>query len=100
MHRFLETTRSPSRSFHGSALPILRKNPDDRTSHLPRAQRHQSQVAPESADHASSGGRSDAPRARMHPVHPLGQAGQAGSPRPKSLVSPKSEVLSPKSDFG
>ncbi len=76
---------------HGPALSILRKDPADRSSGQPRAQRHQPQVALELENGSRGRGWSHSPGSRLHTVHSVGKAGQAG--RPNSLSGDRLTVV-------
>ena len=60
-----------TKEFHGSALPILRKNPHDRSPDQPCAQRDEPKVAPEPACGARRRQWSYPARARLHPLYPV-----------------------------
>ena len=62
----------------GSTLPILRKDPHDRSPHQPCPQRDESKVASESQVGACGGGWRQPARQGLHALPPLGQGRQAG----------------------
>jgi len=70
-----------NRGSHGSTLPVLRKDPDDRPPDQPRPQRHEPEVASEPEGGPGRRRRRHAARARLHPVHSLRKTDQARRPR-------------------
>src|SRR5262249_47202858 len=56
---------------HGSALPVLRKDTDERPPRQPRPQRHEPQVARESEEHPCGRRRRATEGLRLHALHPI-----------------------------
>lgn len=62
---------------NGSALPLLRKDPDDGAERQPRAQRHEPQMAPEPAVGARRGRWEHATRSSVFALSEVGEGDQA-----------------------
>ena len=96
MHRFSDPRRGPRpKESHGSALPVLRKDPHGREAGQPCPQRHQPEMASE--PEGGPGGRrwADEARASLHPLHPVGKAHQAGRPLQSLTAIPSSRFQVP-----
>src|SRR5262249_16734466 len=68
---FFRPRRPRHEETHGPALPVLRKDADERPPRQPRPQRHESQVARESEEHPRGRGRRAAEGLRLHALHPI-----------------------------